>query len=301
MPILQITTLAPPGLQGVLPQIVYINTTDTVATVTAAGYLSTEQVKEQGYLFTNNQMALVGTKTAPGAATVVGFYSVSVAATGIVTLNAASSGVTLPVAVGHIATFSNIAGGIQDSANPATNLGDINAGASGTAGVLRSFPAAALSGALILDGVANAGNFAVIISNASYGQSSTVSFADVGNAFGRFLVGATNTPLVNGNLVQANGTGGLVVDSTIARTNVQLKTQVHAGISGNIGGAGVGPLAVAVAGAVVGSPVVVQIASSSNACSVIAAISTVTGFNVTVSADPGANLVVDYVLYIAAQ
>lgn len=302
MSILQITTSVT-GLVDVLPQIIYINTNDSVTAVAVAGYLNSEQ--NEGFQFNNNQIALV--KTVTTGTTAINWYNVTVAAsTGIITLvpSISSGSVLLPVTIGHIATFSNAAGQIADSVTDAVHLGNIVAGsATPVHGTLTSFPAASggANDKLVISAVTSGGNFTTTISNIAMGQSTAMAFADVGNANGRFLVAATATPFTTLHLLQSSGTGGLVTDSAIATANVQQKTQVKAAISGNIGGAGAGPLAVVVAGAVIGSVVVAQVQSSSNPCSVIAAIATNGGFNVTVSADPGANLVVDYVLYIAAQ
>ncbi|GKS62446.1 hypothetical protein YTPLAS21_19040 [Candidatus Nitrosocosmicus sp.] len=54
------------GLAGVNPNIVYLDTTDTVAQVTTAGYLN-EMVNALGVPLTTNMIALVSTKTTPNA------------------------------------------------------------------------------------------------------------------------------------------------------------------------------------------------------------------------------------------
>ncbi len=50
------------GLSGVLPCFIYIETTNTVAEVTTAGFLDAS--KSQGFSFNNKQMALVSTQIA---------------------------------------------------------------------------------------------------------------------------------------------------------------------------------------------------------------------------------------------
>ncbi len=97
-------------------------------------------------------------------------------------------------------------------------------GASGVAGVARSYPAGATSGYLGLTGVANAGDYAVIISNASHGQASTYSIPDVGASTGQFLV--KTAELIDGNFVAASGTAGKTVDSGYGVNNVLLYASV---------------------------------------------------------------------------
>lgn len=63
------------GLVGVLPSLAYINTSDTIATVTTAGYLNKEVAN--GFSFSLPCMAIVATKTSPTAASVTGTYNVS--------------------------------------------------------------------------------------------------------------------------------------------------------------------------------------------------------------------------------
>lgn len=72
------------GLSGVVPQQIYINTDDTIAEVTAAGYLNSSI--SEGYNYFNKQMALVGTEESNGVEG-CNWYKVSVAA-GVVTLTA---------------------------------------------------------------------------------------------------------------------------------------------------------------------------------------------------------------------
>lgn len=70
------------------------------------------------------------------------------------------------------------------------DAGSLYAGISGGAGVLRSYPSAATTGYLGLTGVANAADYAVVISNRSHGQATTYSIGDVGAATGSILVSA---------------------------------------------------------------------------------------------------------------
>lgn len=71
--------------------------------------------------------------------------------------------------------------------------------------------------------------------------------------------------------------------------------------TGNIGGAGAGPISVVASGLAVGSPVTASIVSSSNPVSIIAIIATATGFDVTFSADPGASIILNYIAGVVAQ
>ena len=117
MAILQVVTDVI-GLIGVQPQNIYIKTTDTLAEVMTPGYLN--QVKQQGYQLSNWQIAEVYgvdfNNGHPGSL----LFQVQTPAnpsTGNYSLvsMAASGEVVLPVTPGHLASFVNTAGAIQDS------------------------------------------------------------------------------------------------------------------------------------------------------------------------------------------
>ncbi len=100
------------------------------------------------------------------------------------------------VVANHIAKFVDTTGTVDDTAGAAINSGNIQAGLSGTAGTLGSFPSAATSGELLVAAVTNSsGNFNTTVSNAAaVGQSQVVSIPDSGAATANFLLdtGAAN-------------------------------------------------------------------------------------------------------------
>lgn len=95
------------------------------------------------------------------------------------------------VVANRFAKFVDTAGTIDDTAGAATNLGNILAGASGTAGTLTSFPATAANGSLILAAINAGGAFNTTISNSVMGQSSVISIPDPGAATANFLLSAS--------------------------------------------------------------------------------------------------------------
>lgn len=193
MAILNITTY-PPGVVDVTPSIAYIETNDTLATVLTTGYLN--KAVQQGFVFNEAMMACVSTKTAPNAAsTQVAWLEISksgenwsLAATG------SPGSVVLPTIANHIAIFTDTNGTIGDDAATAINGGNIQAGLSGTAGYLASFPATAARGSLRVTAVANTGDTVTTVSNAAMGQASVISIPDPGAATANFLLdtGAEN-------------------------------------------------------------------------------------------------------------
>lgn len=141
-------------------------------------------------------------------------------------------GVTTPTIVGHIAVYDSTGGNIGEDAATAINGGNIQAGLSGTAGTLASFPATASKGSLKLVAVANTGNTNTTISNAAMGQASVISIPDPGLATSSFLltdsagtqtIATGNLSLTLGNLVVAAGT------IAASQGNVSAGSSGHAG------------------------------------------------------------------------
>lgn len=96
----------PTGVVGVNPSIVYIDTNDTMATVTTAGYLN--EAVQNGFVFNESMMALVSTKTTPNAtSTQVAWLEISKSGAN---WSLVSSSTTLPLAAGYI--FVGSAGGV---------------------------------------------------------------------------------------------------------------------------------------------------------------------------------------------
>jgi hypothetical protein len=206
---------------------------------------------------------------------------------------------TSPTIANHLAVFTNTTGNLGEDVATAINGGNLQAGLSGTAGTVASFPATASNGSLILAAVNAGGAFNTTISNGTMAQSTVYTIPDVTAATGQLL--AKTAAFVNGNIIQASGTAGVTVDSGVATTNIQLKTQVIAGRTADIGGGGAGPLSVVVAGLTAASIVVASIQTSSNTVAVAKATATATGFDILFTGDPGAACTVNYVAYIAAQ
>lgn len=171
----------PPGLVDVLPGIIYINTNDSLSTVLTAGYLN-PYVPLYGNVFNENEIALVNTTND------VVFLNINIS-NGVISLELANSGdVVLPTIVNHIATYTNVTGTIGEDAATAINGGNIQAGLSGTAGTLASFPGTAAKGSLNIVAVANTGNTITTISNAAMGQASVISIPDPGVATSNFII-----------------------------------------------------------------------------------------------------------------
>lgn len=209
---IQAITQETTGLVDVFPSLIYVATTDTYAQVTTTGYLNA--AKYTGSTFNNNQMALVET-TDDG----VVWLQVSVVGSNASLVQPVGPGdVVLPTIANHLATYTNVAGTLSEDPTIAISGGSIQAGLSGTAGTLISYPATASKGHLAVVAVANTGNTVTTISNAAMGQASVVTIPDPGAATANFAVAPA--ALVSGNLVEASGTVGLVADSGITVSSV---------------------------------------------------------------------------------
>lgn len=291
-----------PGQAGVFPSMMRIETNNTLAEVLATGFL--DHMFAENIPLQNGAMALVTTKPTPGSSVVNTSWLEVRFASGHWTLSptaVAPSSITLPTIANHMAVFTDTIGTLSDDATTAINGGNIQAGLSGTAGYLASFPSAALKGSLRLTAVANTGDTLVTLSNVAHGQATVYSIPDAGNALGRVLVGAGATPFTTAHLLASSGTGGLVADSGIATAAVQLSANIKSATTANIGGAGAGPITVSVAGLTAASVVVATIEASTNAASVIKCTAGSGSFDVTFSADPGASCTLNYVAFIAPQ
>jgi len=210
------------------PNLVRVLTSDSQATVATAGYLTAEAdniaVLNSGTWVWEESDLVVVYSSLDGPPPVI--YSLSSDLTSLELYSTAGNGaVTLPVVnadfvmfdgtlgalndlgfsasdasktkvvmagsavvVNHIAKFIDTAGTIDDTAGTAINSGNIQAGLSGTAGTLISFPAGAASGSLIIAGVANGVNQNVTISNALHGQASVYSIPDSGASTANIII-----------------------------------------------------------------------------------------------------------------
>src|SRR5579863_10188751 len=213
------------GYSGLAIKIPRVITTATLAQVTAAGWWNNNPINGETALNPQDLIAICYAYGSSSQAT--DLFSVSIGANGVITLTVDSSSVITPTIANHIATYTNTSGTLSEDPATAISGGNIQAGLSGTAGTLASFPATASKGSLVIAGVANTGNTNTTVSNVAMGQASVISIPDPANAVGRFLVGATATPLVNGNFPQNSGTGGLVVDSGLAVSNIVAKNAAN--------------------------------------------------------------------------
>lgn len=177
------------GQVQVLPRRVKIITTDGLATVTAAGYLNQEVLSTYA-IFTSDIFDIFYSWSIDTQSGSYDEFLCSIS-NGIITLSVVpASGVTTPTIANHIAVYTNTLGHFGEDAATAINGGNLQAGLSGTAGTMASFPSAALSGKLVLAAVTNAGgNFNTTISNASsVGQSQVISVPDSGAATANFIL-----------------------------------------------------------------------------------------------------------------
>lgn len=95
------------------------------------------------------------------------------------------------VVANHIALFQDTAGTVDDTAATAINNGSIQAGLSGTAGSLISYPSAASNGHMVVAAVGNAGNFNATLSSIStLGQSTVYTIPDPGAATANVVLDA---------------------------------------------------------------------------------------------------------------
>ncbi len=188
------------GFEGIVPKLLYINTDDTFAEITTAGYLNPSV--EMGMEFTNEAMALVMSTTGP-----LWLQTSLVAGSHSLVSPASSVNVVLPTIANHIAIYTNVTGTLSEDAATAINGGNIQAGLNATAGVLVSFPATINTGSLKLAATASGGNFITTITNASQAAARTYTIPDAGAA-SNFLMtnNATTQTIATGNLALTVGT-----------------------------------------------------------------------------------------------
>ncbi len=233
--------------------IVRLITTDSLATVAGAGYLTAQAdnltaINSGTWTWQANDMVLVSASDGDQ------FFTLSTDLTTLEVYSTAGNGaVTLPVVSGNFATFDGTLGAIgdlgylpsdaaktrvvmagsavvanriahfvdttgtiDDTAANVTNLGNIIAGASGTAGTLTSFPASAANGSFIWAAVGNAGNFTATVSPiSSLGQASVYTIPDPGASTANFILSASagTQTISTGNLTMS--AGNLSVSGTI--------------------------------------------------------------------------------------
>lgn len=251
------------------------------AQVTAAGFLNPAQKAGEGAILPTDFFAV----TYQGG---FGWFSPSISA-GVITLVPIGPAVAVPTIANHIAVYKNTDGALGEDAATAINGGNIQAGLSGTAGALESFPATAATGSFVVQAASNAGNTVTTLTNASMGQATVITIPDPASATANDVISAA--ALVNNNLVKASGTAGLVADAgarIISNTTAAFgggsttNTFTATGLTATCHGTAV-------------------IRASTNSVSITKALPGTNTLAITFSADPGAATTVDYIYTTASQ
>lgn len=209
------------GYAGFSPEIIRIVTQSTFAQVTTAGWYNNSV--NFGQKISPVDQALIcysyGTSSQATA-----LFNVAVSAAGIVTFSIAEADVTLPTIANHIATYTNVNGGLGEDPATAISGGNIQAGLSGTAGYFTSYPGTAANGTFVFKAVNNTNNFASTLSNAAVAQATTYTLPDPGAATANIILSASGSAqTIAGGLTISTGNLGVTAGN------------VTAGSSGNAG------------------------------------------------------------------
>jgi hypothetical protein len=272
------------GMSGVSPKFIYIDTNNTVAEVTATGFLNSLSQKF-GIPLAESDMALVTVKTSPSAtSTQVALYELSKSGDNWSLVPSAGAGdVVLPTVANALSHFTNTTGKVSGDAADVVNLGDLTLGVSGTEGLLNLFPSTAASGSLVVKAVDSSSDVLVTISNADHGQASVYSIPAGGSATANIAVAPA--ALVSGNVVTASGTAGLLQDGGFAVLAHTTAAYGGGGTSNAFTATGIGATSIVTA----------VILASTNAVSIAKAVPTANTLTVTFSADPGASTTISYI------
>lgn len=199
------------GQAGVVPRRVQILTTDSLATITTAGYFSNQNLAPDTIYSTDILDIIYAYSTATGVGTYAAFIPTITAGVITIAQDISEGNVQLPVTANHIAAFVGTTGLIGDDPATAINGGNLQAGLSGTAGYLATFPGTAASGSLRLVAANNAGDTVTQVTNASHGQATVYTIPDVGAATGGILV--TTTAIRMKSVAGAAAAGGAAAQS----------------------------------------------------------------------------------------
>ena len=281
-----------PATVGIGPVFKFMVSGDSLATVTTAGYLN--QVSLEGYPVNNSDViqTLIDYNLASKSGTFTILIAEVAAGTGIITLaefSTSTGGITLPTTANHIATYVNTEGELsEDPATAITGgnlqaLGNVLAGASGTAGRLTSYAPAANSGTLSVVAANSGANVANVITNGLNTVASTYTLPPIlgaSNSSAGVAIVSTGSA-VTGQLVTFNGTSGNLASAGF---------NLHGGITPTYAGGGTSN-AFTVSGITAASIVTCSIASQTNNASITKVVPSTNTITITFSADPGAGTV----------
>ncbi len=255
------------GLSGIQPNLVFIDTSDTIATVTTAGYLN-HAVQEGMLTLQNGYMALVNTK---------------------VNQNPHTPRVPIWLQVSITGTAPNLVYSLVEPTNGGGVIfpGNVQAGSNGIPGAFISYPPTVLSGRLVIGASDNAANYDVSVTNASFGQTTAFTIPDPGSAAANFLV--SGAAFTNGHLIRAAGVGGATIDAGFGLIAATTAAYAGGGTSN----------AFVAAGLTAASIVTATILASTNSVSITKAVPSANTLTVTFSADPGAATTVSYHAFTA--
>jgi hypothetical protein len=289
MPTIYQLPMQVPGMVGVFPNQKFALFGDNLATVTTAGYLNQVNLESNPVAPTDIIQALYSYNNVSHTGTYATF-TVSISNSGVITLTEWSvpGAIITPTIANHIATYTNTSGTLSEDPATAISGGNIQAGLSGTAGFLASFPTTAATGSLRLVAASNAGNTVTQITNASFGQASVLTLPDPGGATANFVM--ASAALVSGNFVKASGTAGLVADGGAAN---------HAGTTGTFAG-GSTTNAFTATGMASTWIVTASNLTSTNSVSITKVVPSTNTLTITWSADPGAGTTVNWTALTAA-
>lgn len=198
-----------------------ILTTDSLATITAAGYLN-KLMSANGYTFTLRDLLFVN--YASGS---FGLFILTEDANGVFTMHlTGNTNVALPTIANHLAVFTDTIGTLGEDVGTAIQGGNIQAGLSGTAGYLASFPSTGAKGSFRFAAVANTGDTVTTFSNVAMGQATTVSVSDPGAS-----TGYVNTSTVNASTTPV----GAFITKDVALTAAGLASAGHITIQAGSG------------------------------------------------------------------
>lgn len=260
------------GLVGVTPRVVYIETNDTLATVTTAGYLNAAQAN--GASFKESDMALVTLKSSPSAvSTQVAWLEVSYSS-GDWSLSAASS--TMPLASGHI-----LVGNANGVATDVAMSGDATMASSGALTIANS----AITNAKVSAsaGIAFSKLAALTSANILVGNGSNVATA-VAMSGDATLANTGAITIANG-AVSKTKLASTIQPAGVIKFAAQVQSAADAG----------GVNTITVTGALNTDLAFVQVVDNGTAnVTVLQAAVTADTLTITYSADPGTDAIINY-------